>query len=44
MKYDLVAEVYVPNQACQVVHFDVWDRFGDKTLNESDVLADKCQN
>lgn len=41
MKYDLTVEVReIPK--CTVNRFQVWDRFGAKTLAESEVLQDKC--
>jgi len=39
MKYDLTVDVRIPNQVCQVNHFQVWDRFGAKTLAESETLS-----
>lgn len=41
MKYDLTVEVK-DSSACSVNRFQVWDRFGAKTLAESEVLQDKC--
>jgi hypothetical protein len=42
MKYDLIVEVARKGMPCRVDHFQVWDRFGDKSLVESEELDQRC--
>jgi len=42
MKYDLTIETKPAGASCQVEHYQVWDRFGTKSLAVNEVLADKC--
>jgi len=43
MKYDIIVDVTFPDSACRVDHYQVWDRFGDRTLTESERMNGKCQ-
>jgi hypothetical protein len=42
MKYDMTIQITRPNGACTINHFQVWDRFGERTLAISEQLSDKC--
>jgi hypothetical protein len=42
MKYDLIVDVTHPDKTCEKVHFQVWNRFGDMSLVENDVLDEEC--
>ena len=44
MKYDVIVEVFRPGKECQVHHFQVWNRFGEMTLVESELLDKKCDS
>lgn len=39
MKYDVVANVYAA-AGCRRMEFEVWDRFGARTLNRFENLGD----
>lgn len=39
MKYDVVANVYTA-AGCRKMEFEVWDRFGARTLNSFENLGD----
>ena len=42
MKYRLLVYVYPPTSSCVQERYEVWDRFGTKTLSEAESLADPC--
>lgn len=44
LKYDMVVEVHrsSPRPICTVEHFQVWDRFGTRTLVEKDTISMSC--
>ncbi len=42
MKYDLTVQVLINGQNCKVDHYQIWDRFGTKTLVEANTLTDAC--
>ena len=41
MNYDIVADVYKPS-SCVRERYNVWDRFGKRTLNSFETLAAPC--
>jgi hypothetical protein len=42
MKYDLVLQITRPNGVCTVNHFQVYDRFGQRSVVLAEQLADNC--
>jgi hypothetical protein len=42
MNYDLIVDVFRTDKSCKVLHFQVWNRFGDMSLTLSEELHDEC--
>jgi hypothetical protein len=41
MKYDITAEIILSDGSCSVDHYEVWDRFGQRTVAKSETLENE---